>query len=709
MAHADSAYAIQTVPAPQVAVVTLAGGPDSRLHETGASLSSQSLQSWEWLVVDGADDAVNPIPNDGRVKFVSCGRDESAAAAANRAVRATGAAYVLRLEPGDVLDPTALEHWLWFLESHRELAFADSYTPDPSGATRRTGVARARFDRSAGRTPAIALVRNRVFEAAGGYRDGLSGAGANWDLWARCAFLRHWGGTVPKVLVHSGTEGPDAQAAIRPEQIPYLPEYHHSQNAWLDHQSPCENGYRKQKRRILLVVPWLTVGGADQFNLALLDQLIARGWEASIVATLAGDHPLIDEYRKRTPDIFVLSDFLRLVDYPRFLSYAITSRRADVVLVSNSEFGYRMLPYLRASCPDVAFVDFCHSEIAGWNNGGYPRFSVEYQGVLDLTVTASEHLRTWLAHWGGNLERIDMCYVNVDADRFRPDPELRSRTRERLGLADGEPVVLASARLAQEKQPDVLVNALKLLKDGGVRFTALIAGDGPAGPWMRDFVQRNKLSGAVRFLGSISHDEVAELLTASDVLFLPSRWEGIALALYEAMASGVPVVAADVGGQVELVTPDCGVLVPRSFAEEEARLYAEALSQVLSDGRRREALGRAARERISAAFRLEAMGARMDELLTTAIRLHEADPRPVAPAVGRAAATETIEYMRLLDLTAYQHSLLSLEFGAWRQRSVALLDRFLGPTYRWAVRHGMPWLEPVKDRVVGKLLPLSYL
>ena len=76
-----------------------------------------------------------------------------------------------------------------------------------------------------------------------------------------------------------------------------------------------------------------------------------------------------------------------------------------------------------------------------------------------------------------------------------------------------------------------------------------------------------------------------DLLAAADMFFLPSEWEGIALSVYEALACGVPVVGADVGGQRELVTLECGVLIDRGTEEDEARQYATVLARLLDEPR----------------------------------------------------------------------------------------------------------------------------
>ena len=74
-------------------------------------------------------------------------------------------------------------------------------------------------------------------------------------------------------------------------------------------------------------------------------------------------------------------------------------------------------------------------------------------------------------------------------------------------------------------------------------------------------------------VGAIPHPQWLQILSASQILFMPSMYEGISVALYEAMAVGVVPVISAVGGQAELISPDCGVLVP--LGEGEIGNYAE--------------------------------------------------------------------------------------------------------------------------------------
>jgi len=110
--------------------------------------------------------------------------------------------------------------------------------------------------------------------------------------------------------------------------------------------------------------------------------------------------------------------------------------------------------------------------------------------------------------------------------------------------------------------------------------------------------------------------------------------------------SGDQPVAADVGGQRELVTPECGFLIPQG--ENELEEYVSALKSLIESPELRASMGRAGRQRIREHFRIDQMGSRISELLNRAEELAEMCPRPgVGEGLGLEYATLAIEYTRL--------------------------------------------------------------
>lgn len=735
---------------PCVTIITPFYNTGEIFYETARSVLQQSLQQWEWLIINDGSTDVQSLAIlekyrhcDTRIRVIDHETNKGLSAARNTGFRAAQAPYVVQIDSDDLLEPTAVEKWVWYLESYPEFAFVSGYSVG-FGALEylwEKGFHNGNAFREDNLVDATCAIRKTVHEQVGGYDETIREGCEDWDFWLRCANAGYWGGTLPEYLDwyrRRSSHGdrwanwgnPHQLEAFRKslrERYPQLwkgkfPQLHpawHLPNATVPNVLPWANALQKRKPRLLMILPWFTVGGADQFNLAAVAQLIAKGWEVSIATTLKGDHSWLPSFSRLTPDIFILHHFLRLVDYPRFLRYLISSRQTDVVMISNSELGYLLLPYLRATCPRVAFVDYCHAETEYWKNGGNPNLAVEYQELLDLNLVASAHLKSWMVKRGAQPDDIEVCYINVDAEKYRSDSQRRADIRRDLQLSEQIPVVLYVGRICAERPPQVLGQTLLQLKKMNEQFVAIVVGDGPDLDWLRAFIRRQGFKEQVRLLGAVANDRVRDLMTAADVFFLPSRWEGIALSIYEAMASGLAVVGADVGGQRELVTPECGVLVAKSNDETEARTYASVLSQLLHDPTQRQSLGRSARERVSTCFRLDQMGERIDLLLREAIRRHGEGKRPKpGQGLGHASASQAIEYVRLAEtveglwqertqaqaaLNVLPH-LLDPNSDSWRTLAYFTLRRLFFPYYHAGLNKNMRWLLPIKDAVKKTLL-----
>ena len=390
--------------------------------------------------------------------------------------------------------------------------------------------------------------------------------------------------------------------------------------------------------------------------------------------------------------------FLAPRDYPRFLRYLIGSRQIQTVLITHSELGYELLPYLRAHAPDVTYVDYCHIEEESWKGGGYPRMSVDSQELLDLNIVSSRHLAEWMKLRGADADRIRVCHTNVDTERWRPDPEGRAQTRRELGLDESVGLILFAGRLHPQKKPHVLAKTLHRLQQEQVPFVAVLAGDGPERPWLESFVAKRKLSQRVRLLGEVSTERLQELMQAADVFFLPSQWEGIALTLFEAMSSGIPVVASNVGGQSELVTPDCGLLLAPDGQDDEPSQYAEALGQVLRDPQRRQAMGAAARMAHRTALWPRGDG-----------RVHARPPGgsgataavsascPSAHCLAPRCAAQAAECIRLSQWSA--HLWAERNGQGVRPQIYRLISRLASPAYRLAGQRGWTWFFVLGEQV----------
>jgi glycosyltransferase involved in cell wall biosynthesis len=661
---------------PAVSIVTPFFNTGLLFRETVASVLTQSFQQWEWILVnDGSTDAVSRTlldefrSGDPRIRVVDHPSNRGLSAARNTGFREARTPYIVLLDSDDLLEPTAVEKWFWHLATVPQHAFVKGFGVG-FGAQEYLwthGFHDGTAFLGENMVDATAMIRRDVHNGVGGFDEETRGGLEDWEFWLKCAARGFWGATVPEYLnwyrrrpvhtdrwVNLGAEEREAFRENLRKRYPHLwnggfPQMNIPDPAYAEvsEEFPATNQLMKHGPRLLMLVPWLAIGGADKFNLDLVHQLVSRGWEISLATSQDGDYRWLPQFSRVTPDIFALPHFLRLSDYPRFISYLISSRQVDHVLISNSELGYKLLPWLRARHPEVVFEDYCHMEEEGWNNGGYPRLAVQFQEQLDINIVSSEYLRGWMTRRGADPGRIEVCTTNIDTRIWRPDPERRSSVRAAMGIPDSTQVILYTCRLTEQKQPRVFIETIRAVRAQQGNFVALVAGDGPELQMLQSAAGRYGLVDCVQFLGAVSNERVHELMMMADILFLPSKWEGIALVVYEAMASGLAVVGAAVGGQAELVTPGTGILIAPSGPETETAAYTKILVSLLREPAHIAKLKEAARAHILKAFELHQMGERMSALCELAAQNHATQPRPaVPPGLARSTAQEGLEMTR---------------------------------------------------------------
>jgi glycosyltransferase involved in cell wall biosynthesis len=140
-------------------------------------------------------------------------------------------------------------------------------------------------------------------------------------------------------------------------------------------------------------------------------------------------------------------------------------------------------------------------------------------------------------------------------------------------------LILYVGRLDVNKGLREMMAAVSRLASGHPRLQLVVVGEGLFEKELRELAGQAGLSGRVRLPGACSSSEVAQWMTASDVFCLPSYSEGCPNVLVEALACGRPVVATAVGGIPELVTANCGILVPPRDADQLADALAAALQR----------------------------------------------------------------------------------------------------------------------------------
>jgi len=240
----------------------------------------------------------------------------------------------------------------------------------------------------------------------------------------------------------------------------------------------------------------------------------------------------------------------------------------------------------------------------------------------DCSIFVCERQRRHWVRRGAFSRRNEVIYNGVDTDEFRDDrnAEQRRTLRGQFGFRDTDYVIGISALLRPEKNHVQLVDAVAMLRRGGIPAKVLMIGDGEMREAIEARARELKVAGDVVIAG-FQHD-VRPYIAACDAMVLCSVTEAFSLAAIEAMALGRPIVHSDVGGAAEMILPGRnGYLFPVG----DTAAMVDKLA-ILADGAVARRMGRSAREMVESRFSEKTMVDRYEKVLLELCR--DSPPRP---------------------------------------------------------------------------------
>lgn len=199
-----------------------------------------------------------------------------------------------------------------------------------------------------------------------------------------------------------------------------------------------------------------------------------------------------------------------------------------------------------------------------------------------VTVVSHQMRRSMEAIPGARMDRVHVIPNGIDAGFWCPAPVPRPPGS----------TMLCAGRLEPVKGFDILIAAFAEIADALPDARLVIAGEGSEREALERQADDAGVSGRIDFAGFLDREALRAAYREADLFVMPSRSEGFPIALLEAMATGLPFVAADVGGVGEIATPQSGICVP----PEDAAGLGDALAHVLGNSDLVQS-GRAARER----------------------------------------------------------------------------------------------------------------
>ena len=386
------------------------------------------------------------------------------------------------------------------------------------------------------------------------------------------------------------------------------------------HNIPHELDWNKKNKKengkinILFIFPWFRVGGADKFNYELISRMDKEKYNITIITTEPCPYIWRQKFENYA-EIFDLTSFMHRENWAGFIDYIIKTRNIDLVMNSNSYYGFYAIPWLKSLNPEVIFTDYLHALNFTWRNGEYPTDSTAISNILDETfVSSNEITKVMKEQMGRENDNVKTIYIGVDSKKFAPDNNEIVIPEELKYLENEKDVLLFCARISEEKRPLLMIKIMEKVVNKRPNAKLLVVGDGPMLDLMKEEAKKLNLENNVIFLGM--QKEVRPYYKLAKLLVICSIREGITLTTFEALSMGIPVVSADVGGQKELIDSSCGLLVNNiqtieevtdtNYSEEEINNYCEAINKILDDSNY-DKYKKNARKKIEGKFELEKM------------------------------------------------------------------------------------------------------
>jgi sugar transferase (PEP-CTERM/EpsH1 system associated) len=368
-----------------------------------------------------------------------------------------------------------------------------------------------------------------------------------------------------------------------------------------------------KKIRIAYILNSLQHGGVERYVLNLYKNLDPERFEPILICLRQTKSPMEEELERESIAVKFVprkvgSDF----GIYRLLADAIEESGTQIVH-SNNWGTYLEAALASRRIPGVKHIHVQHGlEFDEKKRLGLIKYTAV--SVVRRIVGRSTHQYISVSHigsrylqdkWGAPADKLNVIYNGIDYQRFTPNPDLRVKYRQELGLNENDFAIGTVGRFHPVKNFPLLITAMDGLEKQASNARLFLIGGSEESPLfarLNGIVTERKLRDRVTFL--FKRNDIHQILNAFDVFVLPSKSEGLSISILEALSSGLPVIASNVGGNPELVFPDENGLL---FESGDVKGLQSALARFANEPALRKQLGANARGIIEEKFSQQKM------------------------------------------------------------------------------------------------------
>ncbi|MBM3250519.1 MAG: glycosyltransferase family 4 protein [Candidatus Omnitrophica bacterium] len=363
-----------------------------------------------------------------------------------------------------------------------------------------------------------------------------------------------------------------------------------------------------RKINLLYIITKLELGGAQKQLLSLIKRLDREKFNLFLFTAKKGillGEALSMEGLQVKPSFFLERPVNPLRDMAAFFEiyFFIRKNKIDIVHTHSSKAG--IVGRLAARLAGVKTI--LHT-VHGWPFHDYQsriarRLFIRLERIAAgfsnrIVVVSASDWEKGLKNYIGTPDKYALIRYGIDYAEFNnPNGKIREEFK-----AGKDPLVGCISCLKPQKAPEDFIRTVQLVKEALPQAKFLLVGEGELRPRIESLIQRLKLEEAVTLTGW--RRDIPRILSGVDVFVLSSLWEGLPVAVLEAMASGKPVVATDTGGVREVVREEeTGFLVPAGRPD----VLSGRLLNLLQNASLRKTMGERARAALGEDFRIEKM------------------------------------------------------------------------------------------------------
>ncbi len=582
---------------PYVSIITPYYNGSAYFEQTFHCVINQTFPWFEWIIVDDESCQnehaylMRLAEMDKRIT-VYTKKNGGPANTRNYAIDHTNTDIIVSLDADDLIAPTYIEITYWALYFYPDAGWA--YT-DSLGFDSQNYIWKVPFDSEKLKREnfliEVGTIRKQALIHAGKYDDREKYSHEDWRLWLQLLekgyYPLHLGcfGAWYRRVAHGSFSKTESDLSNRKRAYRKIQEVADRIDRRMEAieypLSRTKKTYyepkliefeevdeeNRKKIHILLIIPWMTVGGADKFNLELVRHLNREQFAISIITTVKNENVWQQKFACYVDQIFSLPDFLDPAHDLDFIGYYVKAKAVDVVLLTNSYKGYYMLPWLRKNFPNLYITDYVHMEEWYWKAGGYARISGMLGGLLDRTYVCNSVTRTVMTErFGRNADSVKTIHIGVDVDVFDEEVVKRGYLYHRFKISPDKKIVLFPCRIHPQKRPFLMLDIAENVFNKNKDVVFVVVGDGEQFDELKSEIRQRKLEDIVICTGCL--DRMRECYKDAKLTLICSLKEGLALTAYESCAMSVPIISSDVGGQKDLIDETVGRLIQTRQDEE---------------------------------------------------------------------------------------------------------------------------------------------